>query len=357
MFTSVTVTNPTLSVTVSLAGLSSCVVSGPTGSGKSSVARAVDILLTGECPAGWSATGTTARGTVLSVKPRARTITPPAGTTPARYDNADDYRAALWKKPVSVDTVRGILHADAWQAALGTPKARGFRDLVLSVVPPGDLRAVLVDLMAADGHEVHADDPAHLDDVGPRGAMTPGALSRQKAANAAASEALGALAAERAAYQRAVAARDALPQPDPEARAGAEAVLKTASAWEAYDKAVVASEAAAQRHRDAVARLDAWTAATKAAGERPAYDPAEAHRVRTALGEARAELKAEQDAAAKAAAEEAARAAVEAERARAAESPPVAAPVVAPQPAPALFPAVPPPTPSTCPTCGQSWSR
>lgn len=80
MFASIAIlAHPGLSepVTVRLAGLASCVVSGPSGSGKSTIAAAMDILFTGDNPAGYTVEGVTAKGTTLHVSPRARKVTTP----------------------------------------------------------------------------------------------------------------------------------------------------------------------------------------------------------------------------------------------------------------------------------------
>lgn len=352
--------HPGLSVSVDLRGLASSHVSGPSGSGKSTLAAALDTLLTGEGRPGWSVSGSTARGTLLAVDGRSRRVTPAGSPTPAVYRSADEYRTALWRRPMDPTIIRLILHAETWTALYATPRARGLRDALLSVVPAGDLRAVVAETMGA--HELRADDPLHLDDVGERGKpKTPGALSRQTAANAARDRAAGALTALRASLASAEAAIP--PVPDAADREAAETALSLVGEWERYDAAMSAHLRDDAAREKAVAAQHAWDVATEAAGSRPEYDAARAHRVRTELGEARAALRAEELAAARAQAEAetAARLAAIPQPPPTPPAEPVSAPApvvpAAPSPSPSPLPLLTPTRqPSSCPTCGQPWN-
>lgn len=359
MFTTLQIVTPAFpkGLTVTLGGLASSTVAGPSGAGKTTTARAIDALLTGEAPAGWTVTGTTKRGTVCAVNPRTRTIEREGRVE--RYTAADAYRAALGRLAGNPDVTRLILHARTWEALLATPKGRGLRDVLLAVLPPADLRAVVAATMAP--HALREGDPLHLEDVGARGApKTPGALTLQREANAAASRAAGVLATVVAELER---ARAAIPAPTDEAAVeAARGVVEAADAWSAYDRDAAAWTA----HDNALA---AWKA--REPGDAPAYD-GEAHqvarmlveRLRTEEADAKAKAAAESarvEAEARAAREaEAARVRADAEKAAAVRAVEERAAEPAPKPTPTLFPGIAPepPKPLTveCPECGHTWS-
>lgn len=224
-------------------------------------------------------------------------------------------------------------------AMINTPTRRELTDYLARIVPV-NLEGSLTSLMTAAGYEVRATDPRHA--KGKVGGKD-GADVMAREANRVRDTAAGTLTEARRAALAAADALEGAPAPDAAELARAREAEKALAAWADYDRQVTAWQAAETRRTDAQARLDVWDEATKAAGERPAYDPAEHHRTRTAIGEARAAAaKAEREAA-----KAEARREVEAERP--APPAPVAAPLFTPSTA------APVPT-TTCPECGHRWS-
>ena len=203
----------------------------------------------------------------------------PDSATPA--DKAK--RSAMVRAYLRDDVTRAIVDPHEWVRLYDDRKGQGLTDLLARIVPL-KIEDKLAELMAADGFTARAADPRVAKGKG-------GAEERSRDANRAENEARGARdEADRAALA-AKKACDDLPQPDDAAKAQAESDIDAGKAWAAYDLALTRWEAGEGQRKAAQARLDAWTAEEVSAGPRPAYDPAEHHRVRTALGEARAEVR------------------------------------------------------------------
>jgi hypothetical protein len=197
------------------------------------------------------------------------------------------------------------------EALIDTNFGRPLRDLLLSALPPVDLRGVIAQLMADAGHQLKPTDSIDLK----------AALQEQTKANAALNHARGVLDGSKVR----LASLPAPPVPPDDADvAGARAVLAARDAWSAYGSAVAANaeavatlerynatragiearanaplpagpdEASVSAARDVLAALDAWTDHDRAVEARghavKARNVAEAERTRkqgarAALGE------------------------------------------------------------------------
>jgi hypothetical protein len=88
------------------------------------------------------------------------------------------------------DLVLSILAPGYWRRLLATPKARGMRDMLATVLPPVDIRAIVAETMEAHGG-LQDGDPLHLGSRTSPG----GVLHLQREANAARDRCEGALVA------------------------------------------------------------------------------------------------------------------------------------------------------------------
>lgn len=258
---------------------------------------------------------------------------------PAGATDATKAKVALAVRAHTRPEAAAVVDPSQLAAMLDTPTRRELTDYLSRIVTV-DIEGSLKELMTAAGYEVRATDPRHA--KGKVGGKD-GADVMAREANRARDTAAGTLTEARRAALAAADALEGAPAPDAAELARVREAEKALGAWADYDRQVTAWQAGETRRADAQARLDAWTEATTAAGERPAYDAGEHHRVRVAIGEARA------------AAAKAERAAVKAETRREveAERPAAPAPVTAP-----LFtpPTAAPVHTTTCPECGHRWS-
>lgn len=263
-------------------------LAGPSQAGKSTTLLALCLLLTGQAPDGSAfpvellndqgdspeakisavlADGSAlARTMTMSRSSTWKTASPPQvpGDPKSRIMTTLQSQAA-WQAALGLDAdlTRAILCPGEALALTRQARGRPLRDLLLSVLPPVDVRAIVAEWVGG-----LADDEAHVEeDVGKGKAKTPGARSRLTAANKAAAEAAGASAEASNALD---ATRAARPTEGPAADLDALKVkADAAAAWlaqaDAYQAAYDSHERLALRHEglqrahdEAQARAAAW---------------------------------------------------------------------------------------------------
>jgi hypothetical protein len=263
-------------------------LAGPSQAGKSTTLLALCLLLTGQAPDGSAFPVELLNDTVDDADARISAVLAD-GSALARTMTLS--RSSTWKtaSPPQVPAdpksriVTSLQSQAAWQASLGidadltrailcpgealalTRQARGrpLRDLLLSVLPPVDVRAIVAQWVGG-----LTEDEAHVEeDVGKGKARVMGAKSRLTAANKAAAEAAGASAEASNALD---ATRAARPTEGP--AQGLDALKVKADAaqlWlaqaDAYASTVADhalqhryTEAAQRAHDEAQARAAAW---------------------------------------------------------------------------------------------------
>lgn len=216
----------------------------------------------------------------------------------ARRLDAMDSTALLGSRR---DVALTVLHPSRWVDLYNTERGRPLRDILATVLPPGDMAATVASLMAESNQEYVEGDPLHLQPMKPATAgrdvkVVPGALDRQREANTAETTA----AANKATATRAVTdAETALAEltrnaPTDEALASARDTLAASLAWDKYDTALAAYNRELAHYESTVSRRAQYDAELAALGEAPVVDVDADAAANAAL---RAAENAEQDAA------------------------------------------------------------
>lgn len=162
---------------------------------------------------------------------------------------------ALVDRPI---LARAIVVPMQWIPMLDEQLGRPLRELILSVLPPQDVRPIIAQMMEAQGQELRATDP--LGEAGAKKLLT--------AANALVSETKGALGLAREAA-RSVAAPAQMQAFDATA---ARSTVKAGEVWTAYDAAMERhGEREAARSAQSAARED-WRRRRAELGDMPALD-------------------------------------------------------------------------------------
>jgi hypothetical protein len=271
-----------------------CTLSGPSQSGKTrATVHALIAALTGAGPSGPidpqdvtrggpdDAPTATARYVVGAVGVRCDYRAGSPRLTVERYVNGaaetiagpHGQAAHLAALGMEAGIIRAIvIPGEPARLAASTPKGRGLRDLLTSVLPPADLRADVAEVMEAAGQALHPGDPLTL---GSTSRTAGSALALQSAANRAAAEATGAARTHAEAVDRHAAELAALGEaPAAERVQKAREYLQAVDAWAAYDTAAAAYEARLAAHAEAEARANDWHVRRQALGEAPTPDGA-----------------------------------------------------------------------------------
>jgi hypothetical protein len=219
-------------------------VAGPSESGKTSLLSALSLALTGSTPHGaeedeaiHGERATVEAGVAGVALSWSRRV---GGRAIARVGDTNCPSLAAHRAAVGLDPVitQAILWPLRWVDLARSPRARALRDLLASVLPAGDLAAII-----AESADLRADD---LIDV-------KGAEVRQTAANRARDEARGALAqAER------MPVPDEAPPPNPAHVEAARALLAEIEAWRRYEDAIERHTLLAARHSERAERIRQW---------------------------------------------------------------------------------------------------
>ncbi len=204
--------------------------------------------------------GKTLRRTMTSRRSTTRTIVEDGDSTSIAVESA--WRQQLGPIGARPDVARLIMVPFQWVDLLRRELGRPLRDIILSLLPNVDSRAVIAELMATAGKAMKSTDPMDED----------AAKRLQTMANRGRDEAKGRLEEAR---NRAHAVGSATPvQVDASELAAAKAVMKAAEAWRTYDRNErVRAEKARAVARQAAER-DAWRKRAAELGERPTYDAA-----------------------------------------------------------------------------------
>lgn len=246
-------------------------ISGPSESGKSTLVEAVCLALWGVSSDGRpfpveairesqaSVTATTARGTVLvrrlsRSRQQARELH--MGEQTQVFSREEDLAARLGPVGQRAELGRLVLAPFAWVPLLQRELGRPLRDLLLSALPGGDLRAEVAELMGE--HELRQTDP--LDAAG--------AAKLQTATNRGRDEARGRLSAAESRSRRTNTVRE----PDAGEVEAARGVVRADQLWATHDQErKLHDERDALRSR-AVESRDAWRQRRQELGEKPEGD-------------------------------------------------------------------------------------
>lgn len=219
-------------------------VAGPSESGKTSLLSALSLALTGSTPHGaeedeaiHGERATVEAGVAGVALSWSRRV---GGRAIARVNDTNCPSLAAHRAAVGLDPVitQAILWPLRWVDLARSPRARALRDLLASVLPAGDLAAII-----AESADLRADDPTDVK----------GAEARQTAANRARDEARGALAqAER------MPVPDEAQPPNPAHVEAARALLADIDAWRRYDDAIERHTLLAARHSERAERIRQW---------------------------------------------------------------------------------------------------
>lgn len=207
------------------------------------------------------------------------------------YKNEPELQAALGPLGERQDLVRVIMAPFAWVPLLQEKLGRPLRDLVLSVLPPSDVRAVVAEMMEAAA-VAHADAEKLTGEERKRAIQARGLrpgdpvegkmlASVVKTANEAKAKAAGALGQAQAALKTAQE-RKAPDAPSQEDQETAKGIQAAARAWGEYDTAMKGQEGALALIAERQRQHDAWKAEVDALGQRPTFSAAE---LETAKGE------------------------------------------------------------------------
>lgn len=284
MLAHLSLTTPRGTLTADLDPKGITTIAGPTGAGKSALVAAGVALLTGERFYGSTVEGRSGGNTALRIDQAGKDRSFAAeGKAPYRGKVASDFRrwSPLGADVELVHAITGHQGGARWQdLAAGT--GQDLRDLLVRVLPPVDLRARILEAVAAAGHTADAGllvvrvragkSEVTLDAADP---SWPEQLV--KALEAAQTEANRAETAATARAEQADATvqrlRRELPTPpDTEALKAAATTDATAKAWAAYDEAVARHEADVARVAEQRAVRDAWQARRAAIGRAPVLD-------------------------------------------------------------------------------------
>jgi hypothetical protein len=219
-------------------------VAGPSESGKTSLLSALSLALTGSTPHGaeedeaiHGERATVEAGVAGVALSWSRRV---GGRAIARVGDTNCPSLAAHRAAVGLDPVitQAILWPLRWVDLARSPRARALRDLLASVLPAGDLAAII-----AESADLRPGDPTDIK----------GAEARQTAANRARDEARGALAqAER------MPVPDEAPPPNPVHVEAARALLADIDAWRRYDDAIERHTLLAARHSERAERIRQW---------------------------------------------------------------------------------------------------
>ena len=279
---------------------------GHSMAGKSSILHAVLFGLFGRAPGGRefpveligdgfdraevslvAASGTVLRRTMTAKRSTTRTVERNGALTACATES--QFGAQLGPVGERPDVAQLVITPMAWRPLVEEKLGRPLRDLVASILPGADVRAVVEGLMSQAGHTLRASDPT--DEAG--------AARAQTAANAAAAAADERLSG---AKRRATDAHARVSGPSVEAVKLAESTLAIVAEWERHDRAAELYAADERARGRQIEARDRYRATRTQLGERPTYDAAAVQAAEQAVDalEARiAEAKAERERAAK----------------------------------------------------------
>jgi hypothetical protein len=222
--------------------------------------------------------GRTLTRTMTRSRTTTRSIQEPGGKIET-YATEEAWRRQLRAVGERPDLVMALLVPMRWTRLATEQLGRPLRDLILSLLPAGDVGAIIAELLAAAGHELHDGDP--LAEAGAKALLT--------IANRMDAETAGRL---RAAESRRLSAAPAPTGPSDADVVSARAVEQAAQKWGAYRIASERVTATLARIEEQRRQRDDWRARLSALGERPivgdmTIDEAGLARLRAELGDAR----------------------------------------------------------------------
>lgn len=290
-----------------------CTLSGPSGSGKSSIVDAYSL-------AHWGVNVDGSPVDTASVRGAAANFTLLADDLKLRIDAKKN---GGWDRRIRVGDgdIREVKTAEAWRAELdaldpaarygtrgetarrimapmglidlylGESGPRKLRDAIVAALPPVDSTAVVAGLMKTAGYERLDTDPTDLADTKAGGVTVKGALALQTATNQAAAEAAAVARTKSAAAKDAAEKLAALKASAPthEQIAEADTVTTLIDEWRAYDGVAETWQRADNARLAAAGRLTAWELRRDALGTAPVVDADDAATARGELTRAEQE--------------------------------------------------------------------
>lgn len=257
---------PDIAVDISSTGTTT--ITGPSGAGKSMLYYTASICLTGKTPTGGSPaitptlatfSVTTAKGSTVEkrLSPRgdwSRSLTLPGGEARS-IATESELRALLGKIGANPEAVRAIMIPGVWMDLIRAEKGRPFRDVLVSILPAGDLRAEVAAMMA----------PLEMRDTDPVDVKI--AEGNRKEANRRRDEAAGRLAEAKG--RKPV---DAVAGPTAEQIEEAHEAIDLADAWMKYDASAGAVREREAAIKTATTQRDDWSKRKATLGTRPIGD-------------------------------------------------------------------------------------
>lgn len=209
-----------------------------------------------ELTTGW---GKTLRRTMTRKRSHGRSIVEDGDTSVIPTE--DGWRQGLGPVGANPEIARLVMSPFQWVPLLTTQLGRPLRDVVLSLLPKVDARAVVGELLEAGKHTMRTGDP--IDEAAAKKLLT--------ATNSNRDEMKGRLESAR---DRLLTASTPVGAPAPAALEEARTTAKADEAWRAHDRLVATHTAATTNIARQTRARDEWRARRDGAGERPTFDAA-----------------------------------------------------------------------------------
>ena len=203
--------------------------------------------------------GKTLRRTMTRKRSHGRTVVDDGETS--AIPTEDGWRQGLGIVGANPELARLVMSPFQWVPLLTTQLGRPLRDVVLSLLPKVDARAVVGELLEAGKHTMKASDP--IDEGAAKKLLT--------ATNSNRDEMKGRLDSAR---DRLLTASTPVGAPAPAALEEARTTAKADEAWRAHDRLVATHATAASNVTRQTRARDEWRARRDGAGERPTFGAA-----------------------------------------------------------------------------------